>query len=144
MKAISFIVTALATVSGCTIMDGNSIITGNTRSSISPEMVRLYRTAPEKFEEIAIVTASAGHDFKQSSTLQNSAIQRLKEEAAKLGANGVLLTEIKDRDAPAVTTTYGTTMARGSGSSVHATGSSIGVNRGDAYARVRGIAIYVP
>lgn len=129
---------------GCTIMDGNAIVTGSVRPPIPPEQVRLYRTPPAKYEEIAIVGASAGHDFLKNSSLMNSAIQRLKEEAAKVGANGVLLTEMKERDAPAVTTTYGTATATGGGATVVASGTGIGVNRGDSYTRLRGLAIYVP
>lgn len=133
-----------ATMNGCTIMDGNAIVTGNARDAISPEEVRLYRSPPEKFEEVAIVNASAGHDFRKDSSLMNAAIQRLKEEAAKVGANGVLLADIDERDAPSVSTTYGSATATAGGSSVYASGNSTSVNRGDSYTRLRGIAIYVP
>jgi hypothetical protein len=138
---ISVSVTVLC---GCTIMDGNAIVTGSARSPVTPEQVKLYRTPPEEYEEIAIVDASAGHDFLKNSSLMNSAIQRLKEEAAKVGANGLLLTEMKERDAPAVTTTVSTATASGGSTRVFATGSGVGVNRGDSYTRLRGLAIYVP
>ena len=62
-------------------------MTGIKRSPMSVDEVRIYRVAPESYEEIAIVSASAGHDFKSNSALIDSAIQRLKEEAAKVGAN---------------------------------------------------------
>lgn len=146
MKTIFTLIIAIfsiATISGCTIMDGNTIVTGKVRSAIAPNDVHLYRSAPESFEEIAIVSASAGHDFKKSSTLMNEAIQRLKEEAAKVGANGVILTRIDERDVPGVTTTYGSATAIGSGGSTHATGNAISVNRGDAYTRLNGVAVYV-
>jgi hypothetical protein len=137
---VSFVITAL---SGCTIMDGNAIITGNTRIATSPSEVRLYRIAPENYEEIAIVSASAGHDFKKNSILINEAIQRLKVEAAKVGANGIILTEIDERDAPSVTTTYGSATATGSGRTAYATGNATSVNRGDSYTRLNGVAVYV-
>jgi hypothetical protein len=124
-------------------MDGNSIVTGNTRVPISPSEVRLYRTAPDNFEEIAIVSSSAGHDFQKSSSLMDAAIERIKQEAAKVGANGVILTEIKERDAPTVTTSYGQAFASGTGGSAYATGTATSVNRGDAYTRLRGVAVYV-
>jgi len=145
MKYMNLLILSLSfsIISGCTIMDGNAILTGNTRLPISPTEVRLYRTAPDKFEEIAIVSASAGHDFQKSSSLMNSAIQRIKEEAAKVGANGVLLTEINERDAPKVTTSYGQATASGTGGSAYATGTATSINRGDAYTRVKGVAIYV-
>jgi hypothetical protein len=145
MKATLRLMTTITLVaSACTIMDGNAIVTGTARDAISPEQVRLYRTPPARFEEVAIINASAGHDFRKSSGLMNSAIQRLKEEAARVGANGVLLSEIDERDAPVVSTTYGSATASGGRSSVSALGNSTSVNRGDSHTRLRGIAIYVP
>lgn len=146
MKAVnaSILLMVVAILSGCTIVDGGSIVTGKTRNPVPVESVRVYRVAPEKFEEIAIVSASAGHDFKSNSALMESTIQKLKEEAAELGANGVLLSEIDERDAPKTTTTFGSASAHASdGSSAHAHGNSVSVDRGDSYTRVRGIAIYV-
>lgn len=137
-------VSTMAPLTGCTIMDGNAIVTGAARDPISADQVRLYRTPPTKFEEVAIVNASAGHDFRKDSSLMNAAIQRLKEEAAKVGANGVLISEINERDAPSVTTSQGTATATGGGTSVFASGNSTSVNRGDSYTRLRGLAIYVP
>ena len=134
----------ISVASGCTIMDGNAIVTGIAKDPISPEQVRLYRTPPAEFEEIAMINASAGHDFKSGSSLMNAAIQRLKEEAAKVGANGVLLSELDERDTPSVSTTYGSAAASGGGTSVYATGNSTSIDRGDSYTRVRGVAIYVP
>jgi len=145
MKFINslFLAFAIIVPAGCTIMDGNAIVTGNTRAPISPEKVRLFRSAPEKFEEIALVSASAGHDFKKNSSLMNSAIERLKEEASKIGANGVILTEINERDAPSVTTSYGSAIATGTAGSAYATGNAASVNRGDTYTRLKGVAIYI-
>lgn len=145
MRSVSSFVIALAFISsiGCTIMDGNAIVIGNTRAATSVEEVRLYRSAPDNFEEIAIVSASAGHDFQKSSSLMNSAIERLKEEAAKVGANGVILTEINERDAPSVTTSYGSATATGTNGNTYATGNATSVNRGDANTRIEGVAVYV-
>ena len=140
---ISFLCLSFLIIAGCTIMDGNAIVIGNTRSPISPTEVRLYRTAPDNFKEIAIVSASAGHDFQKGSSLMNSAIERVKNEAAKVGANGVILTEINERDAPSITTSYGHATASGTGGSAFATGAATSVNRGDAYTRLKGVAIYV-
>ena len=134
---------AITAISGCTVMDGNAVVTGKARPAIAPNDVHIYRSAPEGFEEIAIVSASAGHDFKKSSTLMDEAIQRLKEEAAKVGANGVILTRIDERDIPSVTTSYGSATKIGSGDTAHVTGNATSVNRGDTYTRLNGVAIYV-
>jgi len=146
MKFVSILIFSFSVlmISGCTIMDGNAIVIGEARSPISPSQVRLYRTAPASFEEIAIVSSSAGHDFQKSSSLMNAAIERIKKEAAKVGANGVILTVIKERDAPVVVTSYGTAVATGTGGSATAAGTATSVNRGDAYTRLKGVAVYVP
>ncbi|UTA46808.1 DUF4156 domain-containing protein [Simiduia sp. 21SJ11W-1] len=145
MKISSAIVLVLMTVlvSGCIIMDGNAIVLGESRNALSKESVKIYRSAPENFEEIALVNSSAGHDFKSDSDLMNAALERLKEEAAKVGANGVILTEIKERDRPVVVTSYGSATATVNGSSAYATGNAVGVSRGDTYTRLKGVAIFV-
>ena len=137
-----FIFTALT---ACTITDGSAIVTGIARDPIPVEKVRIYRVAPENYEEIAMLSASAGHDFKSNSALIESAILELKKEAAKVGANGVLLSNIDERDAPSTSTSYGNISAHGNdGSSAYASGNSVSVNRGDTHTRMRGLAIYVP
>ena len=146
MKAISHLTSILVLVllSGCTIVDGSTIVTGVARKPISIDQVRIYRTAPKKYEEIAMVSSSAGHDFKSNSSLVETAILRLKQEAAKVGANGVLLSGFKERDAATTSSNFGNVQAYGNdGSSAFATGSSVSINRGDAYTRVRGLAIFV-
>lgn len=140
IKNIFFLTLLVSNLIGCTIIDGNSIVTGNARSSLSYNEVRIYRVAPAEFEEIAMVSSSAGHDFKKNSSLMNSAIHRIKEEAAILGANGVILTQIDERDSPSVITSYGSATAVSGGSTGYATGITSSVNRGDAYTRLRGIA----
>lgn len=58
---------AVVTLVGCTITDGSAIVTGIERAPISADQVRIYRVAPDNYEEIAMVSASAGHDFKSNS-----------------------------------------------------------------------------
>ncbi|WP_299769720.1 hypothetical protein [uncultured Pseudoteredinibacter sp.] len=136
---LSLVLSVFTILTACTITDGNSIVIGEARSPIDPSAVRIYRTPPESYEEIAMISASAGHDFKKNSSLVNSAIQRLKEEAAKLGANGVLLSGVRERDKPVVTTSYGSASG-GNGSYV--TGNTTSVSRGDSNTRIQGLAIF--
>ena len=135
---------AITVLTSRTITDGSAIVIGTKRAAISIDQVRIYRVAPEDYEEIAMLSSSAGHDFKSDSTLIESAIQKLKEEAAKIGANGVLLEQIVERDASSTTTSYGNTQSQSNdGSSTHTSGNSISVNRGDTYTRMKGLAIFV-
>ena len=61
------------------------------RPAIDPAAVRIYRTPPQHYQEIAVLDATSGAKFFRGSPQgEAEALQRLKEEAAKVGANGVL------------------------------------------------------
>ncbi|HEY4281514.1 MAG TPA: hypothetical protein VGM62_00515 [Chthoniobacterales bacterium] len=65
---------------------------GQARAAITPDAVRIYDRAPRHFERIAIINSSSGPSWGFTSREQeDEAIAKLKEEAAKLGANGILL-----------------------------------------------------
>ena len=68
---------------------GSAILTGAKRTPLDPSHVKLYAEAPAKYEVIGIVSAIGGGLTKQGS--EDYAVQELKNRAAKLGANGVLL-----------------------------------------------------
>lgn len=53
---------------------------------------------PRHYQEIAVLDATSGaRFFRGTPEGEAEAIERLKEEAAKVGANGVLLTLVGDR-----------------------------------------------
>ena len=52
--------------------------------------VKLYLDAPARFEVIGIVNASSGSGWNEQGSL-DYAVEELKTQAARLGANGVLL-----------------------------------------------------
>jgi len=134
----------LTVLTGCTIVDSSSIPVGQQqRPQTSPSQVRIYLSPPKQYEELALISAKAGHDFKSDQSVMNSAMQRLREEAAKVGANGVLMQNVQGRSEPTVTTGFGTATAYGSGGVTTASGTSIGVSHGDGYNKVSGTAIYV-
>ena len=70
---------------------GSSIVTGTVRAPIDFNQVKLYLDAPEKYETVGIVKASSDAGWTEQGS-QDYAVQELKKQAAKLGANGVLLT----------------------------------------------------
>jgi uncharacterized protein YbjQ (UPF0145 family) len=70
---------------------GSSIVTGMKRPAINPSEVRLYLDPPAKFETIGIVEAVSEVGFSRQNA-QDKAMNQLKSRAARLGANGVLLT----------------------------------------------------
>ena len=89
----------------------SQVLVGQARAPISPAEVQLYLEPPaRRYESIAILDVSSKHAF--AFTAEGKAqvvIRRLKEQAAKLGANGVLLEQIADdSDATALTAGVGT------------------------------------
>jgi hypothetical protein len=83
---------------------------GAARAPIPADRVQLYTEAPLRpYERIAVVSASSKRSF--SFTFEGKAevvVRRLKEEAGKLGANGVLLEGITDESGGAVGADVGT------------------------------------
>lgn len=73
---------------GCA--SGSSILVGEARSPINYQEVTLYLEAPISFEKVALVSASSDAGLTKQDSV-NYAIEELKKQAAKHGANGVLL-----------------------------------------------------
>ena len=73
------------------------IIIGEKRTAIIPSAVEIYSDFPEEYEKIAIIEASSDFALKDPSfdfTHQKKtdrALERLKNEAALLGANGLVI-----------------------------------------------------
>src|SRR6266480_2300300 len=72
------------------------IIVGQPRLPI-PEAVRVYREPPPHFERIAIIDSPAGTSwiFPDRPSIELG-ISRLREQAAALGANGIILQRVYD------------------------------------------------
>ena len=124
---------------GCST--SSHVMIGTAHPPISPESVRIYLQPPEKYEQIATLDASSqGSLAVTSQQNMDKAIARLKEEAAKLGANGVLLQGVQDQQSGSIGT--------GVGSSSYGPGSSTGVGVGGSFGiynkAAHGIAIFVP
>jgi hypothetical protein len=66
------------------------VILAPPRPAIAVEQVKVYHVAPKRFEEIARLESSSAIGFGTPGQT-DAAIARLRREAAKLGANGVLL-----------------------------------------------------
>ena len=76
----------------------NVTMLGPARPAISPAAVRIYQVPPRHFEQIAIINSSAGTTwiFPNRDSL-DEAFADLRNEAAAIGANGVLLQEVYDQ-----------------------------------------------
>ncbi|WP_027079619.1 hypothetical protein [Luteimonas mephitis] len=120
----------------------SALVTGTPRAPIDPSQVRVYFQAPPGgFEEIALLESNSGAFTYGEQNKMNSVVAKLRKEAAKLGANGVLFRGTADG--------YG-----GGGMSVGAgggrvggssfSGGGVGINISPRQKYARGIAIYVP
>lgn len=137
---IQFLSTVLAAalLAACA---SSHVMIGKARPPISPDQVQIYTRPPTvPYEEIARLETSSQGSFSFTAQGKTDAvIKRLKEEAAKLGANGVLLEGIGDEASGSVGT--------GGGSTSYSRGSSVGGGVGIGVGLTKkvggGIAIYV-
>jgi len=110
MKASGFISMFFLTMvacfyAACATASGSSIVTGQTRPPVDIQTVKLYLEAPQNYEIIGLVTASCDSGWTDQESL-NIAIEELKKQAARIGANGVLI-EKTDKTTTGYVTTIG-------------------------------------
>ncbi|MGB6605488.1 MAG: hypothetical protein WA747_12005 [Steroidobacteraceae bacterium] len=132
-------VAVVLALAGCAT--SSHVLIGTPRPPIAPENVRVYLQPPPKFEQIATIEAtSQGSLALTSQQNMDKAISRLKTEAAKVGANGILLQGVQN--------TQSGTIGTGVGSSSYGGGGAVGMSAGGSFGvynkAAQGIAIYVP
>ena len=81
---------ALPVLANAACASGSAIVTDNTRPPIPTEQVKIYLEPPAEFEVIGLVNASSDAGWTEQGSL-DYAVKELKKQAAKLGANGVLI-----------------------------------------------------
>ena len=89
MKSVIMAVIAIVLV-GCA--SGSALVTGQVRPAIEDvNTVTILTEMPDGAEQIAIVKASSDSGWSQQQSL-DYAVYELKKQAAKVGANAVVLT----------------------------------------------------
>jgi hypothetical protein len=85
-------------------------LVGKARAPVLPDQVQLFLEPPtKKYQEIAIIDTSSKHSFSLTAESKSElVIKRLKQEAAKLGANGIVLQDIADGPVSSVGAGVGT------------------------------------
>lgn len=118
------------------------MLTGTPRPPIDPSQVRIYYGPPPGgFEEIALLETSSGALTYGEQNKSDSILAKLRAEAAKLGANGVLFQGTADGYGGGGAS-VGVGGGRVGGSSFSSAG--VGVNISPRQKFAKGIAIYVP
>ena len=114
------------------------VMISDPRPPIAVEQVRIYTQPPaSRYVEIALLDANTGDFNYGAQNRENALMTRLRTEAAKLGANGVLLQERGQ-----VPSSSGVGIGIGGGGRHVGGGVSLGV--GAPKERARAVAIYVP
>ena len=140
VRRISLVALAFASAIVLAACASSAIVVGKVRPAISPDQVKIYLHPPKKYEEIAALESSSKSSWAFTPQgKMDVVIQRLKEEAAKLGANGVLLQGTGNEYGGSVSTGAGTTTISGS----TAYGTGFGTSIGIMHKAGSGIAIFV-
>lgn len=135
-----FVLAAMAAaLSACA---SSHVITGQPRPPLPVEQVRVYfAPPPSRYEEIALLQSNSGAFTYGEQNKMNSVIGKLRAEAAKLGANGVLFQGTEDGSGGT-----GVSVGAGGGSyggGRHFSGGGVGVSISPRQKFARGVAIYV-
>lgn len=116
-------------LAGCA---SSSVVVGTVRPAIAPDQVKLYLNPPKKFEQVALLESSSKASWSFSDQGKtNVVIARMKVEAAKVGANGILLGGIGSQTVGSV------------GTGTYNGGTAFGVSSGIMHKSGSGVAIYV-
>jgi len=136
-SALLAMLTTIA-IAGCAT---SHVMVGQARPPISPDQVRIYLRPPaSKYEEIALLDTSSKGAFAFSAQGKTDAVmERLKGEAAKLGANGILLEGVGDQAGGSVGSGFANATASGHSATAFGFGSSATVY----HKKGNGLAIYV-
>lgn len=117
------------------------VLTGTPRAPIDPSQVRIYYGPPPgAYEEIAILETSSGAFTYGEQNKTDSVIGKLRAEAARLGANGILFQGTADGYGNGGAS-VGLGGGRIGGSSFSSAG--VGVNISPRQKHASGIAIHV-
>ena len=117
------------------------ILTGVARPPIAVSDVTLYSTPPPGSQEIALLSATSKSAFGTGGQKSvDKVVDRLKEQAAKLGANGLILEDFSDRQTASIGTGVGSDSYTHNGSVSLGVGGGFGIFKKIGKAR----AIFVP
>lgn len=117
------------------------LLTGTARTPINPADVVIYSAAPPKFEPIAVIRASSRSLIAAGGAAAiDKVVQRLKEHAARLGANGLIIDDVDDQQS--------LSLGAGASSDTYTHNGSISLGVGGFFGLFKktgtGRAIYVP
>lgn len=116
-------------------------VIGQVREAIDPADVQIYAQEPDDYEAIAFISTTSDGSWRMGEQAKMDAVfMRLKEAAAKLGANGVLIQATGER--------RGNSVHLGTGTGGRSGNFGYGINVGRSFGltdkTAEALAIYVP
>lgn len=145
MKKLLLLSVCLSTfLSGCVIQRGMHVRTGEYRQPTSFDSVRIYAQEPTNYKVLGLVRGEGSHAFVSDQHRMDKAIERMKQEAAALGANGVIIQSAGNQAARSqVVQQFGNMSVKSYGNQAFGqyNSTSVGSNVQDAV--VNGVAIWV-
>ncbi|MFA4128644.1 hypothetical protein P2C52_05950 [Xanthomonas perforans] len=134
IRNVAIAAATAALLAGCA--SRSKVMLGQARAPIDPAQVQVYSNAPVGSVEIAQLESTSAAGFgTQGQT--DAAVQRLKREAAKLGANGVVIVGVGSERS-------GGGLSVGGGSYGGRVGGGLGIGIPTTQKRAAGVAIWVP
>jgi hypothetical protein len=117
------------------------ILVGTPRPATSPADVKVYTAPPPQAQQIALLDAHTDSVFAPGGQKAiDKVIERLKTQAAQLGANGIVLGDVSDRQTGSIGTGVGSSSYSGNSAVGVGVGGSLGIYKKSGKAT----AIYVP
>ena len=117
------------------------VLVGTARPPISPALVKVYSQPPPVYEEIAVLGAYSKSVFNAGGQrTTDKVVARLKAEAAKLGANGLILEGFDQTQTGSIGSGVGSDSYSNHGSVAVGVGGAVGILKTSGQGR----AIFVP
>ena len=116
------------------------VMLGDSHPPLAPEQVRIYYQPPAKYLEVALLETQSGSFTYGEQNKMNSVLGKLRAEAAKLGANGVLIEGVANGYGGSG---VGVGIGGGSFGRHSHIGGGVGVDISPTRKHARGVAIYV-
>ncbi|MEO6137521.1 MAG: hypothetical protein ABIP11_02500 [Luteimonas sp.] len=138
MRLPTIALLAALVIAGCS--STSRVMLGPTYPPLSPEQVRIYYQPPPRYREVALLeTESGGFTYGEQNKM-NAVLNKLRVEAARLGANGVLFQGTQNGYGGSG---VGVGVGGGHFGGHSGFGGSVGVDLSPSQKHARGMAIFV-
>ena len=139
VRTLASVMLIAALSTGCATT--SKVMMSPARTAISPDQVRVYFAPPQgRYIEIAMLETSSGGFTYGEQNKMNSVLAKLRAEAARLGANGVLLQDTANGYGGS---SVGVGVGGGSFGRGSHIGGGVGVNISPTPKYARAVALYL-